>query len=116
MASVWYFIPEIDPTPFLRRRTGSFRGLPSTFTGRGDAGFTFVTPMMVTSDLPTSAHDVRTVATLRIDFTTTNVPTRRAGVLAILLALGRRGAAEAPTREALSPLDSMVLEVDWALG
>ena len=77
------YVPEIDPTPFAITDAGTFRGLPSTYTGAGDSGFTLVTPMIVTTDLPVSLHNVRAVAKLRIDFTTTSVPIRGALVLAI---------------------------------
>ncbi len=86
-ADAWYYVPEIDPTPFLISQVGTFRGLPSTFAGPGDPGFTLVTPMMVTADLPVSIHNVRGVARLRIDFNTISVPTAGAAALAILLAV-----------------------------
>lgn len=85
-ASVWYYIPESDPTPFTMMAEGSFRGLPSTFTGPGAAGFSLVTPMMVTSGMPVSTHNVRSVATLRVDFEPASVPTGGFALLAILFA------------------------------
>jgi hypothetical protein len=102
-AAVWYYVPETDPTPFTIAGSGTFRGLPSTFTGTGAAGFSLVTPMMVTADLPVSAHNVRAIATLRIHFQRTpRVPTGAALLLAA--ALGVAGVRrlsrdrDAPTR------------------
>ena len=86
-ASAWYYVPEIDPaTPFLLSGVGTFRGLPGTFAGAGSPGFSLVTPMVVTADLPTSSKNVRAVARLRVDFDAKPVPTGGAGILALLLA------------------------------
>jgi hypothetical protein len=90
-ASVWFFIPEIDPTPFILAGVGSFRGLPSTFTGEGQAGLTLVTPMRVTFANPSpsgepSDPNVRALARLRIDFAAEPVPIA-AAVAAIVAAL-----------------------------
>jgi len=86
-ASAWYYIPELDPTPFRLREVGTFRGLPSTFAGAGLAGFSLVTPMVVTADQFTSADNARAVAKLRIDFGAKPVPVGGAGIIAVLLAL-----------------------------
>jgi hypothetical protein len=102
-ASAWYYVLEIDPaTPFLLSGVGTFRGLPGTFAAVELPGFSLVTPMVVTADLPTSSKNVRAVAMLRVDFDAKPVPTGGAGILAILLVsagmarlrLTRRSAAE----------------------
>jgi hypothetical protein len=88
-AAVWYYVLEIDPgTPFVLSDTGSFRGLPSTFSGEGLPGFSLVTPVALTSELSTSEANVRGIARLRIDFARP-VPVGGVGLLALLLgALG----------------------------
>jgi hypothetical protein len=87
VAAAWFYVPEIDPTPFTIHQSGTFRGLPSTFAGSGDPGFTLVTPMIVTSsDVSGSIHNARGIARLRIDFVGTPVPTAGAALLAMLLA------------------------------
>ena len=86
-AAAWYFIPEIDPTPFAITGVGTFRGLPGAITGAGVPGFSLVTPMVVTADLPTSSKNVRAVATLRIDFGAKPVPIGGTGILAVLLVI-----------------------------
>jgi hypothetical protein len=86
-ASAWYYIFEIDGTPFRLREVGTFRGLPSTFTGTGLPGFSLVTPMVVTADSFVSLDNARAVAKLRIDFGPRPVPLGGAGVIAVLLAL-----------------------------
>jgi hypothetical protein len=87
-ASAWYYVLEVDPgTPFLLSDVGSFRGLPSTFAGEGLPGFSVVTPLVVTADLPTSMKNARAVAKLRIDFGGAPVPIGGVWVLALLLAL-----------------------------
>lgn len=85
-ASVFYFIPETDPTPFAIIDAGSFRGLPSTEPA--NAGFSTVTPAMLTTNLAGSTGNARISAKLRIDFPKA-VPLGVAGSLApILAALG----------------------------
>ncbi len=87
VAAAWFYVPEIDPTPFTIHQSGTFRGLPSTFAGSGDPGFTLVTPMIVSSsDVSGSIHNARGIARLRIDFVGTPVPTAGAALLAMLLA------------------------------
>ena len=89
LASAFYYIPEIDPTPFAMQSAGTFRGLPVTYMGPGDPGFSIVTPMVVTSGLPTSVHNARAIARLTIDFSPQNVPIGGAVVLGgLLLAAG----------------------------
>ena len=90
MASIWFYIPEIDVTPFRIDATGTFRGLPSTFMGAGPPGFSLVTPMMITANLPSSTNNVRAIAKLRLDLGERPVPVPVAGpgalgILAILL-------------------------------
>lgn len=95
-AAVWYYVTEVDPaTPFLLSASGSFRGLPSTFAGEGLPGFSLVTPVALTSALPTSEQNVRGIAVLRIDFARP-VPVGGIGVLALLL--GALGAARLKRR------------------
>jgi hypothetical protein len=61
----WYYLP-IDPTPFTFGGQGTFRGLPSTFTGTGPPGFTVVSPVVGFFAPP--EVNFRGVAELRIDF------------------------------------------------
>lgn len=100
-ASAWYYVPEIDPTPFAILAAGSFRGLPSTITGGVVPGFSLVTPMVVTASLPNSSKNVRAVATLRIDLGVSPVPIGGVGALALLLTLA--GLARLPVRPRPSP-------------
>jgi hypothetical protein len=103
MASIWFHVPEIDPTPFRIDSTGSFRGLPSTFMGTGPAGFSLVTPMLVIANLPGSTHDLRAIARLRLDFDDQAVPVPVGGAGALVLLAGLLGVmgclrlAKAPT-------------------
>ena len=102
-ARAFYYIPETDPTPFAITKTGSFRGLPSTFTGTGVAGFSLVTPMVVTANLPTSGDNARAVAILRIDFNPQSVPLGGTSLLALLLVtvgLVRLRPSDKPRRQA----------------
>lgn len=86
-AEAYFIVQEVDPgTPFLIEGTGTFRGLPGTFTGTGPAGFTVVTPMVVTADLPDSSRNVRAIARLRIDFGARPVPLAGSAVVAVVLA------------------------------
>jgi hypothetical protein len=67
-ATAWYFL-TIDPTPFALADHGTFRGLPSTFTGTGLPGFSLVTPMVITTTLgPILPVNARGIATLSIAF------------------------------------------------
>ena len=84
-AAAWYYIPEIDPTPFRIQEVGTFRGLPGTFTGTGQPGFSLVTPMTVTSNLPSSHSHVRAIARLTLDFNAPAVPI--GGTVALAAAL-----------------------------
>jgi hypothetical protein len=100
-ASAWYYVPELDPTPFVLDGVGTFRGLPGTHMGPGVPGFSLVTPMVVTTRIPTSEGNARAVARLRIDFGPIAVPTAGGGVLAALLALaGVVALASARSRDA----------------
>lgn len=90
-AAAWYYIPEMDLTPFAIQEVGTFRGLPGTFTGPGNAGFSLVTPMIVTSTLPASNLHVRAMARLRLDFITPSVPI--GGTAALVAAILVAGAA-----------------------
>jgi hypothetical protein len=105
MASVWFYVPELDPvTPFRIDATGSFRGLPGSLLGTGPPGFSSVTPMMVIANLPlASTHDVRAIARLRLDFGDAPVPVPLGGphALALLaLLLGVVGCLRLPRRAA----------------
>jgi hypothetical protein len=89
-AEAWFYVLELDPgTPFLLSDQGSFRGLPSTISGTGPAGFTMVTPVVVTSlsNPGSSVNNVRGVARLRIDFEPEldSVPVLGSGIVAFLL-------------------------------
>lgn len=67
-ASAWYFL-SVDPTPFVLGASGSFRGLPSTFTGTGLPGLSLVAPVVAFAPFaaPQPAN-TRGIATLRIRF------------------------------------------------
>lgn len=95
-ASAWYFIPEVDPTPFVIAQVGSFRGLPAT--QMEDAGFSLVTPLAVTAASVSTADNVRVVARLRIDFAPRPVPLAGACLVAALLALTGSYRLAAPQR------------------
>lgn len=88
-----FYVTEIDPgTPFAISDVGTFRGLPSTYGGPGPAGFSVVTPVVVTADLAGSSKDVRALAKLRVDFKPSKpLPIGGAGALAILLVLAGIG-------------------------
>jgi len=86
-AVAWYFIPEIDPTPFTLAGVGTFRGLPGTFMGTGPAGFSVVTPMVVTAGSASSANNARAIAEFTIDFEPEALPVGGSGALVLLLLL-----------------------------
>lgn len=86
-ASAWYYIFEIDATPFAITAAGTFRGLPGTHTATGPAGFSLVTPMVVTANLGSSTKNVRAMANLRVDFDVQPAPIGGAGIIATLLVL-----------------------------
>lgn len=68
VAYAWYFIPDRDLTPFRLDAAGTFRGLPSTFSGGGLPGFSLATPVVVHSSFGPSTADVRALARMRVDF------------------------------------------------
>lgn len=84
-AQAAFYIFEIDATPFSISGTGSFLGLPGT--APGDAGFSLVTPMVVTSQATTSLNNMRAIASLRIVFTPPAVAASSAEILAVCLVL-----------------------------
>lgn len=86
-ASAWYYIYEIDATPFAVMSSGTFRGLPGT--AAGDAGFSLVVPMIVHAHNGSSLRNARAIARLRVDFVPRAVPLGAVGLLgAALVALG----------------------------